>query len=189
MRTLVKLTLLLFFISTRLPGQGSETGKLTKGELKMIFPGIYFKHNTTDYATMPYTVDSCLKYISLHIKDINDLVIWRDSLETEKLTQQRIKKLKTELRKYKVTGASIESMGKAQKIFRKTIEANTDSTQINYLLSLNSVFEVAQTRLPNEASVKPSKKWQLPCWMNLQLNKAGRKRCKMERRSMRAQVK
>ncbi len=60
----------------------------------MTFPGIYFKHNSTDYADMPYTVDSCLGYTATHIKDINDFVIWRDSLETEKLTNRRIKKLR-----------------------------------------------------------------------------------------------
>ncbi|HEY1040488.1 MAG TPA: hypothetical protein VGF30_13830 [Bacteroidia bacterium] len=189
MRFFTKWIVFLLFFFTRLFGQDSDIKRLIDGELKMTFPGIYFKHNSTDYAVMPYTADSCFKYNGLHIKDINDLVIWRDSLESEKLTQQRIKKLKTELRKYKVTGIHIESMGEKQKISRRTMEMSADSTEIGYLLTLNSVFEIAKTRLPGEVSVKKHKKWQLPCWMNLQLNKAGRKRCKMERRSMRERAK
>jgi hypothetical protein len=152
MRTLVKLAILLFFSPIRFHGQDPEIDRLIDNEFKVTFPGVYFKHNTIEYATMPYTVDSCFKYIALHIKDINDLVIWRDSLETERLTQQRIKKLKIELRKYKVTGIRIESMRKEQKISRRTIEAGTGSAQIKYLLALNSVFEIAQTRLQNKAS-------------------------------------
>jgi hypothetical protein len=113
-------------------------------ELEMNFPGIYFKHNSTDYAAMPYTADSCLNYILLHIKDINDLVMWRDTLETNKLTTHRIKKIKNELRKHKLTrNIHIESMGTQQKVSRRTIEMNNDSAQINYLLSLNSVFDVS----------------------------------------------
>jgi hypothetical protein len=134
--------ILLIFISTRLYGQDKDIGRLIDGEFKMTFPSIYFKHNSTDYSVAPYAVDSCFKYIALHIKDINDLVIWSDSLETEKLTQQRIKKLKTELRKYKVTGIHIESMGEKQKISRRTMEMSADSAQIKYLLILNSVFEL-----------------------------------------------
>src|ERR1700752_4676581 len=159
MRLLIKLIILLLFTSTHLFGQDSEIDRLIDGEFKMTFPSIYFKHNSADYTAMPYTADSCFKYIALHIKDINDLVIWRDSLETEKLTQQRIKKIRTELRKYKVTGVSIESMGEKQKISRRTMEMSTDSVQIKYLLSLNSVFEIAKTRLTDEVKTGSHGLW------------------------------
>jgi hypothetical protein len=181
--------IILLFISAGLKGQDSETNRLIKGELKMTFPDIYFKHYSTDYAPMPYTADSCFNYIALHIKDINDLVIWRDSLETEKLTKQRIKKLKAALCKHKETRhVYIESMGQEQKISRRTIEASADSAQMKYLLSLNSVFEIAKTRLPNNPSINAHKVWHLPCWMNWHLNRTGRKRCKMERHNKGATV-
>ena len=180
---LIPKLIFILLLSTKLCGQdASIKTRHDVGELKMTFPGIYFKHNSTDYATMPYIVDSCFKYIALHIKDISDIVIWRDSLETEKLSQQRIKKVRIALSKYKVKGIYIESMKKEQKISRHTINAIADSTQIKYLLTLNSVFEIAKTRLRNETMVNANKKWHVPCWMNLQLNKAGRKRCKMERK-------
>jgi len=164
--------------------QDTEIDRLVKGELKRTFPSIYFKHNATEYAVKDSRVDSCFKYIALNIKDINDLVIWRDSLETEKLTQQRIKKLKTELRKYKVSGIHIESMGKQQKISRHTIETTADSAQIKYLLSLNSVFEVAKTRLQDKPSVGSHGLWLFGvcCKHAFRLNKNGREHCKMERR-------
>ena len=48
-------------------------------ELKMTYPSIYFVLNSTEYAVMPYTVDSCFKYIAANIKYLNSIVIWRDS--------------------------------------------------------------------------------------------------------------
>ncbi len=138
---------LLLSIFTRLYGQNTEIERLIQSELKMTFPSIYFKHNSTDYASMPYTVDSCFEYIALHVKDINDLVIWRDSLETELLSMQRIKKLKAALSKHKETrNLHIESMDNEQKISRHTIEMGVGNKQIQYLLSLNSVFDIAKTR-------------------------------------------
>lgn len=121
-----------------------------QGELKMTFPSIYFKHNSTDYAAMPYTVDSCFKFIAAHFKDnINNLVIWRDSTETETLTNERIEKLKLGLRKYIPSGKiEIHSMGNQQKVSRKTINMTNDSTKIQYLLSLNSVFDISKTGFP-----------------------------------------
>ncbi len=97
----------------------------------MTFPSIYFKYKSIDYTKMPYITDSCFKYIALNIADINDLVIWRDSSETDKLTSQRIKKLKTGLSKHKETqNVFIESMGKAQKISQRTIDITTNKSQI-----------------------------------------------------------
>jgi hypothetical protein len=145
MQTFIKLAI-LFLISTGLQGQDSNIDRLIKGELKMTFPSIYFKHNSTDYALMPYTVDSCFKYIAAHIKDINCRPIWRDSSETEQLTNERIKKLKLGLNKYLPTKKiNIQSMRKAQKISQRTIVKGVDSTQVQYLLSLNSVFDVSGT--------------------------------------------
>jgi hypothetical protein len=149
-----KLIFLFLVVSTWLFAQNKETDRLIKGELKMTFPSIYFKHKSTDYATMPYAVDSCYKYIALHIKDINDYVIWRDSLETDQLTKKRIKKLKTGLNQYTPSlNIYIESMGKEQKISRATINLTNDNQQIQYLLSLNSVFDISKTHLLTE------KKW------------------------------
>ena len=182
MNTFAKLTIALFF-ATRLCGQNAEIKtKVDVGELKMTFPSIYFKHNSTEYTTMPYTVDSCFKYIASQIMDINSRPIWRDSSETEQLTNKRIEKLKDDLHKYLRSGTiNIQSMGEEQKIPQRTIYRGTDSTQIQYLLSLNSVFDISRTRIPTTSKKKTR---QLPCWMNWQLNKAGRQRCKMERRNL-----
>ena len=122
----------------------------------MTFPNIYFKLNSTDYASMPYLVDKCFEYIALNFKsNINSLVIWRDSIETEKLTSKRIKKLDTEIKKYvRNSKFEIHSMGIEQKISRKTINAASDTSTINYLQSLNCVLEMSKTRLPSEKKKK-----------------------------------
>lgn len=152
MRALIRSIVLLLLISTGLHAQDSEIDRLIQGELKMTFPSIHFKHNSTEYAAMPYTVDSCLKYIALRYKDnLNSLVIWRDSTETEELTNKRIEKLKLALRKYLPSGKiEIHSMGDQQKISRQTIGMTSDSTKTEYLLSLNSVFDISKTRFPPE---------------------------------------
>lgn len=147
-----KLTIALLFISTGLCGQVSEIDRLIQNEFKMTFPSIYFKHNSTDYAPMPYKIDSCLKYIALNYnKDINSLVIWQDVTETEALTYKRIKKLRAGLRKY-IRNDAIEiiSMEQEQKISRRTINMTSDKSKIDYLLSLNSVFDISKTRIPSK---------------------------------------
>ena len=146
-----KLIPLLLLISTALNAQDSEISKFADAGLKMTFPGIYFKANSTEYEAMPYSVDSCLKYISLHFKEnIHNLDLWRDSLETEKLSYERMRKLKADLRKYIPSGdIPIHSMGNEQKIPRQTINATTGSAKM-YLLSLNSVFDFSRTRFPPE---------------------------------------
>ena len=154
----------------------------------MTFPSIYFKTNSTDYATMPYTVDSCFRYIALYFEDnINSLVIWKDSTETEELTNKRIKKLKVGLNKYVNTGKiNIRSMGSEQKISRRTINMTSDSTKIKYLLSLNSVFDGSKTHVSNgkitySHFMRP-KIWCWKCWINgFHLNKRGRIMRRMER--------
>lgn len=191
MKVFLKFTIILLCFSTRLCGQSSEIKtKIYLGELKMTFPSIYFKHNSTDYAKMPYAVDSCFKYIAANIKNINGRPIWRDSIETEQLTKNRIEKLKADLDTYLGTKKiKIRSMGKEQKISQRTIYNGTDSLQIKYLLSLNSVFDISSAHIPDNTPTQASRTSRLPCWMNLQLNKAGRKRCKMERRNLRMQIK
>ncbi|HWY38801.1 MAG TPA: hypothetical protein VNY73_09600 [Bacteroidia bacterium] len=151
-----KLLLTLLVIATGLHGQDTDIDLLIKGELRMTFPSVYFKHNSTDYATMPYTVDSCFKYVALHFEDyMNSLVIWRDSNETEKLTNRRIKKLRVSLKKYIRSGKiEINSMRNEQKISQRTINMTSDSTKIKYLLSLNSVFDISKTRFPPEKKDK-----------------------------------
>ncbi len=141
--------LLLPFISLSFHAQTSEiTIRLEVGELNMTFPSIYFKHNSTEYANMPYSVDSCFKHIAMHIKDVTGKPIWRDSLEAEKLSIERIKKIRTDLSKYTSKKLAIQSMKTEQKISRRTINSALDSAQVNYLLSLNSVFDIAKTRSP-----------------------------------------
>src|SRR4051812_572394 len=100
MHTLAKFIILLICFSTHVQAQEREVDRLIQSELKMTFPSIYFKYNSTEYAEMPYTVDSCFKYMAAHAKEINSRPIWRDSSETEQLTTERIKKLKLGLNKY-----------------------------------------------------------------------------------------
>ncbi|MEO6305813.1 MAG: hypothetical protein ABIP51_21880 [Bacteroidia bacterium] len=144
MRVLTKLILLFLYFSTNLEGQNIKSDKLSEEELTMTFPSIYFKHNSTDYAVMPYSVDSCFKYIKTKIKDLNSFAVWRDSSEKERLTYIRIRKLKSDLNKYLPTNKiHFQSMGAAQKNSRSTIEKSVDNKQAQYLLSLNSVLDVS----------------------------------------------
>ena len=166
-----KILLILLVCTSRLLAQGPEIdNRLKSGELDMTFPSIYFKHNSLDYAEMPYSVDSCFKYIAAKIEYLNSLVVWRDSSETDQLTYKRIQKLRAGLNKYTKVKPNIVSMGKAQKISQRTIYTDTDSAQIQYLLSLNSVFDVSGTRLPNKKKLKNKSHVELPrpwcfnCW-------------------------
>ena len=80
MKTVLRLIAIFIFLSPGLRGQEAEIDRLIRGELRMTFPSIYFQHNSTEYAAMPYTVDSCFKYVALHFKEYaNSLTIWRDS--------------------------------------------------------------------------------------------------------------
>jgi hypothetical protein len=189
MRTLAKLTIILLLLSTKLIGQDSEIDRLIQSELKMTFPSIYFKHNSTDYAPMPYQVDSCFKHIALHYNDImNSLVIWRDSSEKEELTIKRIAKLKLSLSKYIRKGEIvIHSMKNEQKISIRTINMTSDPTKISYLLSLNSVFDISKTRFPKDKSpaldhyLRP-KIWCWNCWRTgFHMDKTSRNLRRMER--------
>lgn len=160
MRTLIKLIIFLF-VSTITHGQEAEIDRLIASEFKMTFPSIYFKHNSADYAAMPYSADSCFKYITLNFdKNVNSLVIWRDSTETEALTNKRIAKLKAGLRKYVSDNIiEIHSMGNNQKVSRQTINMTSDKTKIKYLLTLNSVFDISKTRIsPKEPQKKKSRR-------------------------------
>src|SRR5207253_2800759 len=93
------------------------------------------------------------------IKDISGKPIWRDSLETEHLTNERIKKIRVDLRKYTSSRLRIQSMKQSQKISRRTINLGIDSAQVDYLLSLNSVFDIAKTRFPNKIHVSRHGLW------------------------------
>lgn len=165
--TFLRSILVFLIFSTKLLCQNSEIDRLITGEFKMTFPSIYFKHNSPDYAAMPYTADSCFKYMALNFNNtINSLVIWRDSAETEVLTNKRIQKLKLGLKKYiKNTKTEIYSMGNEQKISRHTIKQTADKSKVSYLLSLNSVFEISKTRVNkkikyNNHIMSPS----ITCW-------------------------
>lgn len=136
-------------------------------QFKMNFPGIYFRHNSLEYAPMPYTVDSCMKYIAENFDDnINSLVIWRDSAETEVLVNKRIQKLQAQLRKHiRNRKCEIYSMGDNQKISRYTISQTKDKAQSDYLLSLNSVFEISKTRVDHKIKIKNHiMRPRITCW-------------------------
>lgn len=148
-----RFSFLFLLLATNLSAQTAEVDKLMEGELKMTYPSIYFVHNSTDYAVMPYPVDSCYKYIASHIKYLNSIVLWRDSAETEFLTESRMKKIKLDLNKYTAYGnVDIESMGDEQKISQRTIRKATDEKQKQYLLSFNSVLDVS-------GAIRHRKRW------------------------------
>jgi len=154
-----KIILILIFFVNLLCAQVTETDRLIAAELNMTYPSIYFINTSTEYAAMPYTVDSCFKYIAKNSKDIKSIVIWRDSSETETLTKSRIKKLKANLNNYTPSAKiTIRSMGKAQKISRRSINEAATHQQIQYLLSLNSVLDVSTTRFAKEVKLKKKKR-------------------------------
>lgn len=153
-------------LTTTLFAQQKDTIATANSQLQMTFPSIYFKNKTTDYATMPYKVDSCFKYIAQHNKDIKTYVIWRDSSETEALTNKRIKKLKTDLNKYTPSREIyIHSMGKEQKISQHTIAKG----DLKFLLSLNAVFDISETASLTDKKAKKNhalrpRVWCWRCW-------------------------
>ncbi len=164
----ISLLFVLIFTANKLQSQESDIDtRIKNGELTMTFPSIYFKHNSTDYANMPYSADSCFKYIALNFDfSVNSLVIWRDTSETEILSNRRIQKLKLNLKKYlKNTKIDIYSMGDQQKISRYTINQATNKSTLSYLLTLNCVFEISKTQLNNKIKytnhvMRPS----ITCW-------------------------
>jgi len=92
---------------------------------------------------MPYSVDSCFKYIATKIKELNSYPVWRDINEKERLTYFRIKQLQADLVKYlPANNIRFQSMGAAQKISKQTIQ-KADTKQAQYLLTLNSVLDVS----------------------------------------------
>lgn len=166
MQIIAKFIILLICTVVQVQGQELEIDRLMQSELKMTFPSIYFKHQSVDYAAMPYSVDSCLNYIARNFdENINSLVIWRDTLETEALTAKRIKKLKTALKKYlKTKEFEIYSMESEQKVSRHTIKMTTNNAKINYLLTLNSVFDISKTRRPFSKKLSHLYRPKLFCW-------------------------
>lgn len=186
MRTLGNLIIILLLISTIIRGQDSDT-RIESGELKMTFPSIYFKHNSTDYATMPYNVDSCFKYIATKIKHLNSYPIWRDSSETEQLTSSRILKLKAELNKFKSTDKiNFQTMGNKQKVSQLTINKSADNKQREYLLSLNSVLDVSgvilqKKKLKKKGHPDRPRIWCFSCWKNHRFSKSYRLHLKQKK--------
>lgn len=157
----------------------------------MTFPSIYFKNNSTEYAPMPYSADSCFKYIAANLDDIVSYTIWRDSLETDALTKKRIKKLKAGLGKFTPANQiEIQSMGKEQKISRITIDKAVNKKQVQYLLSLNSVFDISKTagarkKWKYRNHIEAPRPWCWSCWKNgfhikrrMQMKKARRSKNK-----------
>lgn len=72
--------------------------------------------------------------------------MWRDSTETEQLTKNRIKKLRTDLNKFTPSSKiHFDNMGEVQKVSRHTIDKSLSPEQIQYLLSLNSVLDISGT--------------------------------------------
>lgn len=168
-RICINILTFLFFVPQLIDAQEAEVRRLMEGELKMTFPSIYFKPNSMEYAAMPYSADSCYKYISDHFSEnINSLIVWRDSLETEDLSVKRIKKIKKELRKYVRSGKiEIESMEAEQKLPRRIIEMTADSTQIKYLLSFNTGLDFSRTKFAAKKTRTYKNHYERPrlnCW-------------------------
>lgn len=185
----ILITSLLSIFLGKVKAQNNSENHLPSRELVMTFPSIYFQHNSTQYADMPYKVDSCLKYIASRFNEnINSLVIWRDSTESEKITEARIKKLKPELKKYIKDGKfEIVSMNDAQKISQYTIQNINNKTQANYLTTLNSCFDFSKTKIPNitkQSHVIRPKIWCKDCWKNgFHMDKKSRTLRKMARKN------
>lgn len=142
--------------SIQLEAQSAAVGKrVDAGELQMDFPGIYFRHNSTEYAPMPYRVDSCLRYLIQHYDDIRSFVMWRDSSESEKLSADRISKIEADLQALKFHKTfRTRSMGNAQKVSYYTIRQCNSVAEADRLLSLNSVFEIAKSRLHTQPGLR-----------------------------------
>lgn len=190
MRILSLFICYVLFFSYSAKAQEEEIDYLIQNELKMTFPSIYFKHNSLSYAPMPYSVDSCLKYIALNINDISDLVIWQDSSETEVLVKERMRKIRRAFKRYKETrNITIIPIQKKQKIASSTISKTTDESKVQYLLSLNSVFEISKTR------ISPERKWWqrrthkegrylcYACWQRGAFNKENRQKNKRKKKN------
>jgi hypothetical protein len=144
MPRVTSIVIILFLLTKSLHAQNPEVENLMQGDLKMTYPSIYFKHNSEEYAVMPYSADTCYKYIASHLKYLNSIVIWRDSSETEFLTNARIKKIQHDLGKYSTFGyVDIKTMKDAQKISQHTIKKASNDTELQYLLSFNSVLDVS----------------------------------------------
>jgi hypothetical protein len=169
-------------VATCLHGQNSDIDRLVGAELKMTFPSIYFDHNSTEFADMPYTADSCFRYMAAHIRDIKSFAVWRDSAEEEALTKKRMEILKAGLYKYAPAASPrIVAMGQAQKIAQRTIREGAGGRQQQYLRALNSVIDVVKTR--DAAEKKAGKRshidhprvWCPRCWKNRRFTKEYRR--------------
>lgn len=109
----------------------------------MKFPNIYFKLHSTEYAQMPYTVDSCFKSL---VKGINQkgtlyITVWRDTAEMPQLNNRRIKRFKHDLGKYmRVDKINIEIVSVSWQSFYEQMKKKPhDET---WLKALGSMIEI-----------------------------------------------
>lgn len=153
--------------------QNKEIDRLIRSEFKMTYPSIYFKNQSAEFAPMQYSADSCFKYIAENMEYITSMVLWRDSSESDELVRLRIKTLKKGIRKYiRTHRIRIKVVNDAQKIPSRTIYTGTDSTQIRYLLSLNSVLDVSALKVipPGKKSHAQKPRWWCRwCWARGQM--------------------
>lgn len=91
-----KLFVILLLLTTTLFAQQKDTSTTVGSQIKMTFPSIDSKTKVPIMLQCLIQLIPALNYITKHVKDIKAYVIWRDSSETEVLTNKRIKKLKTD---------------------------------------------------------------------------------------------
>lgn len=123
-----------------------------KSKFHMEFPNIYFKNQTTEYAEMPYSIESCFKFIKTYIKEIKGYAMSRDSSETDALSKQRIIKIKKDLNKFIPSEKINIMLGFGDRISQKIIDKGVGYKEIQFLLSLNSVFEPSPIIDPSTTS-------------------------------------
>ena len=108
----------------------------------MVYPTLYFKHKSIEYAEMPYSADSALRYFKG--KTIDVIPIFRDSNETNKLSIKRAEKVKIDISKYTSTNnVKIQNVGAiAPKVYQFEIKKMKNKKTKKILQSLNSRVEI-----------------------------------------------
>lgn len=141
------------------------------GEQKMTFPSVYFRSNSVEYAEMPYTADSCYKYIAGHKKnEIGYLIVWHDPSEPDVIASQRLDKVKAEIAKYHPAGKiRIVFMNEGNKISKETLEKARTTDEKKYLLMLNTSIDYSPTRTNKNQGTYYNhiwypRPWCLACW-------------------------
>jgi hypothetical protein len=158
----------LFILSTSL-NLYSQPPEISD-ELKMTFPSIYFKNNSVEYAEMPYTTDSCFKYITGHKKEVGYMVVWHDPGEPDVIAIERLDKVKNEIAKYHPEGKiHFVIMSEESKLSKETIEKARTPEEKKYLLALNSVIDYSPSRINKNQGTYYNhiwypRPWCLACW-------------------------